>query len=766
MLCKFQADEWKIVEDNFDPATQRLSESIFSLGNEHMGLRGFFEEEYTGDTLPGIYVAGVYYPDKTRVGWWKVGYPEYFAKVINSTNWLGINIQIDGETLDLNQCSIKNYHRELDMRVGLLTRSFVWLGQHGNETEVHFSRFLSMAEPNLAVVTVTLKPLNYNGECMLLPYINGDVSNEDANYGEKFWTEENRSFEDDEAILTMRTKKTNFLLSTAMGIELESESGEEEAEKEEVSQEKYLAYRITAHLHQGHSLILRKFVAVATSRDYAESELEAVTLERLRGAFHRGYDSVFANHSRVMEAKWAESDVTIEGDVLAQQGIRYNIFQLNQTYSGKDPRLNIGPKGFSGEKYGGVTYWDTEAFCFPFYLLTNEKVARNLLYYRYLHLERAKENAAKLGMKGALFPMVTINGEECHNEWEITFEEIHRNAAITYAIYNYTRYTNDFTYLFEYGLDVLVETSRYWADRVTYNPRKDRYMILGVTGPNEYENNVNNNWYTNTMASWNLEYTLSSLQRLQEADPERYEATEKRLHIEATEMERWTEIIQKMYRPYLEDLGVFEQNDLYIDKCQQTVDDISCEDLPLFKHWSWDRILRSCFIKQADVIQGIYFHPERFDRETMQRNFDFYEPRTVHESSLSASIYSIVASWIGRREKAYELYLRTARLDLDNYNDDSDDGIHLTSMAGTWSTIIQGFAGVRVIDDRLALHPYLPGLWRSYSFQISFRGRKLRITVTQGEVRVKLDAGEPLDILVYGKNYKVNTDHEAIIGLG
>lgn len=765
MLCKFLPDEWRIIEEGFDPTTQRLSESIFTLGNEHMGLRGFFEEEYTGDSLPGIYIAGVYYPDKTRVGWWKVGYPEYFAKVINSTNWLGINIQIDGETLDLAQCKVKDYRRELDMRVGLLTRSFIWVGQNGHETQLTFNRFLSMAEPNLAVITVEMKPLNYSGECMLLPYLNGDVVNEDANYGEKFWLEENRRFEDDEAILTMRTKKTNYLVSTAMSIELESQSGEEVAQKEEISQEKYLAYRITANLHQGYSLILRKYVAVATSRDYTENELEFVTLERLRGAFHRGYESVFANHCRVMEARWAETDVTIEGDVQAQQGIRYNIFQLNQTYTGKDPRLNIGPKGFSGEKYGGVTYWDTEAFCFPFYLFTNEKVARNLLYYRYLHLERAKENAAKLGMKGALYPMVTINGEECHNEWEITFEEIHRNAAITYAIYCYTRYTNDFSYLFEYGLDVLVETSRYWVDRVNYNPRKDQYMILGVTGPNEYENNVNNNWYTNTMAAWSLEYTIESLHRLKESDSERYDSLRKRLGIEAIEETRWAEIAQKMYRPYLEDLGVFEQNDLFYDKCQQTVADIPCEDLPLNKHWSWDRILRSCFIKQADVIQGIYFLPERFDQETMRRNFDFYEPRTVHESSLSASIHSIVASWIGRREKAYELYLRTARLDLDNYNDDSDDGIHLTSMAGTWSAIVQGFAGLRIIDDQLAFHPYLPGPWRSYSFQIEFRGRKLRVSVTQNQVRIEQRSGDSLEILVHGKKYSTHTGRETIVAL-
>ena len=294
----------------------------------------------------------------------------------------------------------------------------------------------------------------------------------------------------------------------------------------------------------------------------------------------------------------------------AQQGIRFNIFHLHQTYTGEDPRLNIGPKGFTGEKYGGSTYWDTEAYCLPFYLSTRDpQIARNLLMYRYHHLEKAQENAARLGLKGALYPMVTMTGEECHNEWEITFEEIHRNGAIAYAIFNYVRYTGDQDYLVQYGLDVLVEICRFWASRVTFQPRKGVYMILGVTGPNEYENNVNNNWYTNRIASWCLEYTLEVLEELGAKIPGHLRPDPKELHM-------WEDIVQNMYYPLLPDLGVFAQQDGFMDKELLSVDAIPRSELPLNQHWSWDRILRSCFIKQADVLQGLFFFGDRYDLDT------------------------------------------------------------------------------------------------------------------------------------------------------
>lgn len=716
-----------------------------------MGLRGFFEEEYSGDSLPGIYVAGVYYPDKTRVGWWKNGYPEFFAKVVNSPNWAGINIEVEGSRVDLAHGMVRDFRRELDMQHGVLTRSFVYQGVDGKETAFRFTRFLSMDEETVACLNVWVKPLNYDGTLTLVPYLDGDVVNEDANYGEKFWVEEDRMIRDDAAVLVMRTEKTGFLLAASMTIRATIDGEAIGLPKTGESREKYLAYTLTAQVKTGQELELEKYVAVCSSRDHSEEEVAGESERRLQRAVDAGYGTLRAAQAEAWRAIWEHSDVTIDGDVWAQQGIRFNIFQLHQTYTGKDPRLNIGPKGFTGEKYGGCTYWDTEAFCFPFYLYTDAKVARNLLYYRYLQLEQARENAAKLGLKGALYPMVTIDGRECHNEWEITFEEIHRNAAMAYAIYNYTRYTEDREYLYCYGLEVLIETSRFWADRVTYQPRKDRYMILGVTGPNEYENNINNNWYTNTMAAWHIGYTLESLEAMQREDEQGYVRLVQRLSLAQEETLKWGEIVDKMYFPYWEDMGVVEQHDGYRDKEILTVNDLSKDELPLNKHWSWDRILRSCFIKQADVVQGLYFFPDRFDEEMVGRNFDFYEPRTVHESSLSASVHSIVASRLGYREKAYDLYLRTARLDLDNYNKDTDDGLHLTSMAGSWLAIVEGFAGMRVTERGLEFKPYLPEAWKGYEFKLNFRGRRLAMKVGDQRVEITLLAGEDLKIFVNGE---------------
>jgi maltose phosphorylase len=403
------------------------------------------------------------------------------------------------------------------------------------------------------------------------------------------------------------------------------------------------------------------------------------------------------------------------GDIAAQQGIRFNIFQLSQTYTGKDERLNIGPKGFTGEKYGGSTYWDTEAYCLPFYMCTHgEKVARQLLIYRYKHLPKAIENAAKLGFGNgaALYPMVTMNGEECHNEWEITFEEIHRNGAIAYAIYNYVRYTGDTAYLANFGLEVLIAIARFWAQRVNYSEAKDKYVLLGVTGPNEYENNVNNNWYTNTIACWCLEYAEQAADLVKKHDPEKYVKLVKEIHFnESVEISYWRQIRKNMYFPYDEKHRVFLQQEGYMDKEQVLVKDLELRNRPINQKWSWDRILRSCFIKQADVLQGIYFFEDRYDLDTIRRNFDFYEARTVHESSLSPCVHSVLACTIGNVAKAYELYLRTARLDLDDYNREVREGLHVTSMAGTWISIVEGFGGMRVRDNVICFNPLSPTKW-------------------------------------------------------
>ncbi len=755
----YKTDEWKIIEEEFVPERNKMSESIFSIGNGRMGQRANFEEKYSGESMQGSYVAGVYYPDKTKVGWWKNGYPEYFAKVLNAANWIGINILIDGEELDLAKCEVQSFRRVLNMKEGFLERIFTVKMNKDKELKVVAKRFISMANPEIAAIKYAITPVNFDGELTLIPYIDGDVKNEDANYDEKFWKEVNKKLYDREAYIVLRTKKTKFNVATGMFVNITQDYVSTDFRTEKISKKKYVALSTKLQCKKGQETVLYKYISNLSSEYHPKKKLLKKAKKVVREAATTGFEILLNEHIKVWENKWKESDIVIEGDLAAQQGIRFNIFQLNQTYTGDDPRLNIGPKGFTGEKYGGSTYWDTEAYCIPFYLSTADShVARNLLKYRYNHLEKAIENASKLGFtnNSALYPMVTMNGEECHNEWEITFEEIHRNGAIAYAIYNYVNYTGDTDYLAKYGLEVLIAISRFWAQRVNYSEDKKQYVMLGVTGPNEYENNVNNNWYTNYIARWTMQFTIEVIDFVKKNKPERYKSIiEKWSFKENKEITEWRDKIVKLYLPEDKQLGIFLQQDGYLDKEQVLVKDLKPEERPLNQHWSWDRILRSPYIKQADVLQGIYFFENDFDQDTIQRNFDYYEQRTVHESSLSACIHSIIASKLEKKEKAYDFYLQTARLDLDDYNHEADEGLHITSMAGTWLAVVQGFGGMRIHEGKLYFNPYIPEKWTSFSFKIRFRGHILSITVNKKSVIIKNNHNENISLIVKGQEIQI-----------
>lgn len=749
-------DEWQIIEEGFDPHYNKISESVFSIGNGRMGQRANFEEDYSGDTLRGSYVAGVYYPDKTRVGWWKNGYPEYFAKVLNAPNWIGIHISVDNQRLDLAKCKVEDFRRVLDMRTGLLSRQFVATFPDGKKARVESKRFCSMAHGEIGAIRYSITPLNFTSKVTFSIYADADVVNKDANYDEKFWEEVHKEASEGRAIVTAQTKKTFFHVTTGIHYHIETNGAKAALDRINIEKrEKYAGNVVQTTLEEGKETVIYKYAAILSSENHPKAQMVENCHKVLDEAIGKGFDTLFAEHANVWKHKWEECDITIEGDVAAQQGIRFNIFQLTQTYTGEDERLNIGPKGFTGEKYGGSTYWDTEAYCLPFYMGTAEPaVARNLLVYRYKHLPKAIENAQKLGFTGgaALYPMVTMNGEECHNEWEITFEEIHRNGAIAYAIFDYIRYTGDEEYLAEYGLEVLIAISRFWAQRVNWSSHKNRYVILGVTGPNEYENNVNNNWYTNTIAVWTLKYTQQAIDYVSGKHSPRFkEIVAKTSLNQEEEVSKWRDIVEKMYYPEDTNRGLFLQQDGFLDKELLRVSDLRPEDRPINQKWSWDRILRSCFIKQADVLQGLYFFEDQYDVETIRKNFDFYEPMTVHESSLSPCVHVILASRLGYKQKAYEFYLRTARLDLDDYNNDTEDGCHITSMAGTWLSVTKGFGGMRVRDGKLSFDPFLPEQWKSYSFRLEFRGRVIKVKVSKDKTETILESGEPMEIFLKGE---------------
>jgi maltose phosphorylase len=739
MIEYFKADPWKVIEEGFNPNMNEIAESVFSLGNGMMGQRGNLEETYSGHSLQGTYVGGVYYPDKTRVGWWKNGYPEYFAKVLNATYWSGLRIWINGELLDLAKVEVLAFHRELDMHQGVLNRVCKVKMANGIELNIESHRFYSLINKEYSALQYNITA---NTACTITieNYLDGDVSNKDSNYDEKFWEPVKQEVHNHDLLVTVKTKKLDWIVCNAIAFETYQNGVKHNHSANPHTHDKFASNTYEIPVAAAEKLTVVKHCITGSSFHHAPEALEL----HVKKALGKMSASPFEDHLKMSAAAWAKkwetTDVRIDGDVKAQQAVRFNIYHLNQTYCGDDARLNIGPKGFTGEKYGGSTYWDTEAYCLPFFLVSAESaISRQLLVYRYKQLSKAIENAAKLGFNNgaALYPMVTMNGEECHNEWEITFEEIHRNGAIAYAIYNYIQHTGDQNYLLDGGFEVLLGISRFWKQRFHWSAMKNRYEMHGVTGPNEYENNVNNNWYTSYIANWCLQYTTECAEWMSTNHNDAFKVIcEKTQFQHQEETATWSHINNNIYLPYSEELGVFVQHDGFLEKELIPVSDLSPAQRPINQKWSWDRILRSVYIKQADVLQGLYFFEDDFDAETHSRNFKFYEQFTVHESSLSPCVHSILAAKIGETDKAYEMYMRTARLDLDNYNNDTEDGLHITSMAGSYLSIVQGFGGLRIKNQTLHLNPHCPSQWEGYGFQILLNEEPIKIEVSRSGYRI------------------------------
>ncbi|NRD21795.1 glycoside hydrolase family 65 protein [Winogradskyella litoriviva] len=760
-------NNWSILEEGFDPDQVKASESLFSIGNGAMGQRANFEEHYSGPTFQGSYIAGVYYPDKTRVGWWKNGYPEYFAKVLNAPSWIGIDINVNNEQLDLFTCKkVENFGRELNMKEGWLSRRFKVTLKNNLELQIETKRFLSLGLDEVGAIEYAVTPLNSNVDLVITPYIDAGITNEDSNWDDAFWNISNLTVENNQAFIEAQTMKTNFHTCTFMQSECFINNQNIGLQPQVEKTDNKISFIYKTSINQNETFTIHKFGGYTVDRDHNKNELVEAAKSTLSKATTAGFAQLLENQKQAWAKIWDMADITIEGDVKAQQGIRFNIFHLNQTYSGTDATLNIGPKGFTGEKYGGSTYWDTEAYCIPFYMATkDQEVARNLLTYRYKHLEKAIENAEKLGFKNgaALYPMVTMNGEECHNEWEITFEEIHRNGAIAFAIFNYYRYTGDFSYIPEMGLEVLIGIARFWHQRANFSTNKNKYVILGVTGPNEYENNVNNNWYTNYIAKWCIDYTLETIEKVKEGHSNDFERISGKTKISHEELALWKKVADNMYFPYSEEENVYLQQDGFLDKELITVADLDQSQRPINQKWSWDRILRSPYIKQADLLQGMYFFEDKFTTEELERHFDFYEPFTVHESSLSPCVHSIQAAKLDRMDQAYTFYLRTSRLDLDDYNHEVHEGLHITSMAGTWMSIVEGFGGMRVKNDTLSFEPKIPNQWEGYSFKVNFRHQIITVSVSQNETQFILEGDKDLTIYVDGKEVSISPNNRVTV---
>ena len=748
---KYVLDPWSIIENKFDSSKMIDSESVFSLGNGKIGQRGNFEEDFSNNKTIGNYISGIYFRDKTKVGWWKKGYPDYFAKMVNCPNWNKIRITINNELLDLNKCEILFYKRELNMKEGWCERKALITTNNSIKIEIQSKKFISLKRENIGAINYKIKVFDNNIKVKVLPCIDINIRNNDSNWNEPFVTTINSISKNNLGIVNSSVINSEFEISTFFKTFYSINNKKIDANYIESNDKNLIGCSSEFLLNKNDELTLLKVGGYVNSNDSEKKSFNDIIKKECDNALKVGFFDLCKENIEEWNKIWEDSDIIINGDVKSQQAIRFNIFQLNQTFNGNDPNLNIGPKGFTGEKYGGVTYWDTEAYCVPFYLGTKHSdVAKNLLNQRYNQLENAIKNAEKIGLNhgAALYPMVTVNGEECHNEWEITFEEIHRNAAIAQAIKKYITFTDDFEFLENKGIKILIAISRFWEQRVNFSSLLNKYVILGVTGPNEYENNIDNNWYTNYSAKWCLEYTIYQLSEITKRSKRSNEFLYKENGLSRNEISSWKKIIENIHLPYSKDLNVFIQNDGFLNKDLKPINNIPQSQRPINQNWSWDRILRSPYIKQADVLQGFYFFEDDFSKTELVSNFKFYEQFTVHESSLSACIHSILASRINNVDKAYDYYIRASRLDLDDYNKEIKQGLHITSMGGSWMSIVEGFAGLKVKNDKIYFDTKIPKKWESYSFKVNIKNRKIEIKIDQKSTSAKLISGDKINLII------------------
>jgi maltose phosphorylase len=730
-------DPWKIIESGFHPEKSKVSESLFSLGNEYQGVRGFFDEGYSGESLAGCYLNGVYEERYLKEPSTYKGIPNRIAFMVNAVNWLYTRIELDGEMLDIARCLISDFSQELDFKTGQLKREFIWKTKSGKRLKLCFSRFLSMPVKELAFQRITFIPLNFSGSIMVTVGI--DFSIVHQTFQENFWDCPEKS---ERAILGV---SKNIKQKLFAGFQILTALPEQ---NQEIVGEQFVGSKFTLKLNPGQETKLDKLNLLYTPGTALPSDEQVwesgnTLLDPYQSA---SYDDFLRQNSEYWAGIWSKSDIAIEGDPDTQQGIRFCIFQMHQTYRGLIDGANIGAKGLTGEDYNGNTFWDSETYCLPFYLFSNPEAARSLLDFRHKTLPQAMERARQLDCSGACFPVATSDGTESCTLWQHASLQFQSTTAVAYGIWHYVKIMQDLDFLYSTGIELLIPICRFLASRGQWAPGQNRFGYYSVMGPDEFKMMVNNSCYTNLMAKRTLEYTLQVLADMEIARPEK-----KADLLTTGEVEQWKRMAECMIIPRDPQTGVYEQHEGFFEVPHIDVDSIPVEDFPLYNNWSYDRIYRYDMIKQPDVLMFMFLYNQSFSLAEKQANYDYYEPRCIHESSLSPSVHSILAAELGREREAFDFFRFATRIDLDNYNRNTGSGIHTTSIAAAWMNIVYGFGGMRSDGEMLSFNPSIPEHWKSYNFQVLYRGSILRVEVEHDSAIIRVVDGQPVAILVQGR---------------
>jgi maltose phosphorylase len=748
----YKLDPWKVIEEGFDPSRNMVSESIFSLGNEYMGVRGYFEEGSSCDSLLGSYFNGVYeYSDDINKSAYK-GIIDHTHFMVNSVDWLYTRIFIDGEQLDLKTASIDSFTRILDLKEGTLTREFIWNTLSGKMLKVKFLRFLNMDIISEGFQRIVFEPINFSGSVELIMGL--DFGTIHASKQKNYWDIVRKEADDEIAAIigeTITSKQRVFSGFRLAADHIKSKSIYES--------EKAIGYKLLLGLVKGEPSAVDKFISNVVIKDPSEENeiLWNTGLKAVGEQSNKGFDLALNYSRKQWKNIWDRFDIEIDGDEKNQQGIRFCIFQMQQTYHGQNPANNIGAKGLTGEAYNGHAFWDTETYCLPFYIFNNLKAAKNLLEFRYSNLDKAMERAKMLDSEGACYPVATLNGEEACDLWQHASLQFQPSTGVAYGIWHYVHISNDKEFLYTHGVEMLIQISRFLKSRGAWGQISKKFGFFSVMGPDEFHMMVNNNCYTNYMAKKTFNYTLAVLNEMKENSIHHYNELQKKIGFNEAELQDFKVCADNMLILLDEDSGIYEQHEGYFNLPHIDVDSIPIEEFPLYHSWSYDRIYRSHMIKQPDVLMFMFLYNQEFSFESKKANYEYYEPRTIHESSLSPAIHSIFASELQKHEEAFDFFGFATRLDLDNYNRNTKEGLHTTSLAGAWINIVYGFGGMRSDGELLRFNPCIPKAWNSYSFRIVYRDAVLLIKVNKENVDFQVVNDKSAAIEIYGGKYDIDS---------
>lgn len=764
---KLSSEDWLLQERGFHPHKQGMYESLFTLGNGYLGQRGSLEENPKG-SYRGTYIAGIF--DKS----------EGFApEIVKVPGWTDLSVWIGEEKFNFETCKIISHGRTLDMRKGVLHRKTRFKDSQGRILKVEISRLVFAHQVHGAVLDISITPENFSEELKIVSGLNGDVFNKGYFQGERVrhLSLVSMKRERDYIYLEAETRDNKIKIATASSIIFNNHPthfikvnrlyGEKLSEEIIFDAEKKKTYNFT------------KWVSVYTSREGYERQLMSTTIDTLRSLMHQGLDYHLGRHIEAREHEWERADIEIKGDTKAQKGIRFNLYHLIICKPHHDPTVSIAAKFLTGEGYKGHVFWDTELFILPFYIHTFSREARDLAMYRYYTLKGAIENARKLGYRGAKYAWESADsGIETTpsysylpdgTEFKIftSDEEHHIVSDVVYALFKYYDSTEDNEFMYKYGAEIVFQTAKFWLSRV--EKRRDRYEIRKVIGPDEFHEHADNNAFTNYLVMWHFSKAVELYKKMQKEAPIVLKKVSKRIRLKKAEIERMKVISKTIYFPFDQRTNLIEQFEGYFTLEDYIIEKMDKHGLPEFPEGVDEkRLSRTQLIKQADVVLLLNLFPDLFPPEVKKKNYEYYEARTMHKSSLSPCIYAMMGLEVGGHKKAYNYFMKTSYLDLFDAHRNTAAGIHAAATGGAWMTVVHGFAGMRVRRGILSFDPWLPERWQGLNYRTEWKNNVLSVRITHRDLVLKVISShsrKSIDIHVQGKTLKLHPDEELRVEL-